>query len=254
MEETISLKEIFEVLKKRLVMIIMLTLGAALVSGLVTHFVITPTYQSSSQFIVNQKTSEDNSVSVNDIRSNVEIINTYNVIIKSSRILDQVVDDLDLTISSGALSNKISVANAQNSQVVTVTATDPDPEIAMAITNTTVEVFQENIYELMNVDNVSVLSEAVLPANPQPVSPNLTLNIAIALVLGGMVGVGLAFLLEYIDNTIKTEVDIETKLELPVLGVISHVGEKDIAPTNIVQTKHSRRERGDFSGEAKKTS
>lgn len=255
MEETISLKEIFEVLKKRLVLIITLTLGAALVSGLVSYFLLTPTYQSTSQFIVNQKSSEDDSVDVNEIRSNVEIISTYNVIIKSSRILDQVVEELDLTISAGTLSTKLSVANEASSQVVTVTATDPDPEMATAIANQTVEIFENDIYELMNVDNVSVLTEATTAASPQAVSPNPPLNIAIALVLGAMVGVGLAFLLEYLDNTIKTEEDVEHKLELPVLGVISHITESDLASTHYPTTSAVRnRERGDFGGKTKKTS
>lgn len=249
MEETISLKEIFEVLKKRLVLIITLTLGAALVSGLVSYFLLTPTYQSTSQFIVNQKSSENDSVDVNEIRSNVEIISTYNVIIKSSRILDQVVDELDLTISAGALSTKLSVANEQSSQVVTVTATDPDAEMATAIANKTVEIFENDIYELMNVDNVSVLTEATTAADPQAVSPNPPLNIAIALVLGAMVGVGLAFLLEYLDNTIKTEEDIEHKLELSVLGVISHINESDLASTHYPTPSAARnRERGNFGG------
>ncbi|WP_117168476.1 YveK family protein [Paraliobacillus sediminis] len=255
MEETISLKEIFEVLKKRLVLIITLTLGAALVSGLVSYFLLTPTYQSTSQFIVNQKSSEDDSVDVNEIRSNVEIISTYNVIIKSSRILDQVVEELDLTISSGTLSEKISVATEDSSQVVTVTATDPDVDMATAIANKTVEIFENDIYDLMNVDNVSVLTEATTAADPQAVSPNPPLNIAIALVLGAMVGVGLAFLLEYLDNTIKTEEDVEHKLELPVLGVISHITESDLASTHYPTPSAARnRERGNFGGKTKKTS
>src|SRR5690625_2830158 len=79
----------------------------------------------------------------------------------------------------------------------------------------------------MNVDNVNVLNAAVLSANPTPVSPNLTLNVAIAFVLGGMVGVGLAFLIEYLDTTIKTEEDVERYLGLPVMGVISTVKDSD---------------------------
>ena len=106
MEETISLKEIFEVLKKRLLLIIGLAAGAAVISALVTFFVLTPSYEASSQFIVNQSQEEtaENPYDVNDIRTNVELINTYNVIIKSPRILDQVVEELGLDSTAGALS------------------------------------------------------------------------------------------------------------------------------------------------------
>ncbi|MFC3039856.1 YveK family protein [Virgibacillus xinjiangensis] len=229
MEETISLKEIFEVIKKRLVMIIALIVGAALIAAGISFFVLTPTYENSSQFLVNQSEQDQEQMyTSNELRTNVELINTYNVIIKSPAILDQVAEELGVDYSSSQLANKIQVQNAEQSQVVTVTATDPDPARATDIANTTVEVFQDEIPDIMNVDNVTILSEAELSEEPSPVAPNPLLNIAIAIVLGGMVGVGIAFLLEYLDNTIKTEDDIEKTLQVPVLGVISHVDDNDI--------------------------
>jgi len=230
MEETISLKEIFEVLKKRLLLIIGLAAGAAIISALVTFFVLTPTYEASSQFIVNQTQEEtaENPYDVNDIRTNVELINTYNVIIKSPRILDQVVEELGLDISASALSNKIQVSNADQSQVVNVVAISDDPQQAAAIANTTVQVFKEDIPQLMNVDNVNILSEAAEGSTPTQVSPKPLLNTAIALVVGLMVGVGLAFLLEYLDNTLKSEEDIESHLDLPIMGVVSTITEQDL--------------------------
>ncbi|RCW77382.1 YveK family protein [Saliterribacillus persicus] len=253
MEETISLKEIFETLKKRFLLILLLVVGAALVSAVISFFVLTPTYQSSTQFIVNQDSGETANVDINQIRSNVEIINTYNDIIKSNRILDQVVEELNLNISAGALSDKISVASSQNSQVVTLTATDFSASLATDIANTTVEIFQEDLPGLMNVNNVSVLSEAVTPSNPTPVDPKPLLNIAIAIVVGGMIGVGLAFLLEYMDNTLKSEQDVENKLGLPILGVISHIDDKDIVTGHLQKVSGKNKGRGEFSGAKKKT-
>lgn len=253
MEETISLKEIFAVLRKRLVMIIVLIVGAAVISGVISYFILTPTYQANSQFIVNQQQSSDmQQVDVNSIRSNLELINTYNVIIKSPAVLDQVADEMNLTLSAGQLSEKLQVASEENSQVVTVTATDTSPAIAADIANTTVQVFQNEIPDLMNVDNVSVLSSAVVPADPKPVNPKPLLNIAIAIVLGGMVGVGLAFLLEYMDNTVKTESDIEKKVGLPVVGVISHISAEDMAAAQL-KPERKTRERGHRDGQKKKT-
>lgn len=253
MEETISLKEIVEVIKKRILLIISLVVGAALISAIVTFFMLTPNYEASTQFIVNQEQQDPaTQYNVNDIRTNLELINTYNVIIKSPAILEDVVSDLDLSISSGQLQQKISVSSAENSQVVTVVATDPDPKLATDMANSTVNVFREKIPDIMNVDNVSVLSPAEVSENPAPVSPKPLLNIAIAIVLGGMVGVGIAFLLEYLDNTIKSETDIDNKLGVPVLGVISHMDEKDVRPDN-VQTVVNRAKRGGFSGTQKKS-
>ena len=253
MEETISLKEIYQIIKKRFGMILILTFGASLVSGIITYFFITPMYQANSQFLVNQNQNQnqtESTVELNDVRLNIELINTYSDIIKSNRILTEVIDELNLSLTPGALSENITVANENSSQVVTISATDPDPQMAVDIVNTTVSIFQSEIGELMNVDNVNVLNPAELPANPSPVSPNVTLNIAIALVLGAMAGVGLAFLLEYLDTTIKSEADIEKILGLPVIGVISTITEEDVNQ----RVARITRERGVYNGQTKKSS
>src|SRR5690625_1045126 len=106
MEETISLKEIFEVIKKRFMLIIACILGAVLIAAVVSFFVITPIYQSTSQFIVNQSnqnTSEEMQVDSGTIRANVELINTYNVIITSSAILDEVIESLELPYNASKI-------------------------------------------------------------------------------------------------------------------------------------------------------
>lgn len=247
MEETISLGEIFEVIKKRFLLILAFVFGAALVAAIVSFFVLTPTYESSSQFIVNQGQQDPSQqFNVNDIRTNVELISTYNVIITSNAILEEVIEQVNLPYSAGALAKNIKVSSEQSSQVVTVTATDTNPVVATKIANATVEIFQDKIPDLMNVDNVKILTSAETPANPAPVAPNPKLNIAIAIVLGGMIGVGLAFLLEYLDKTITTENDIEKHLGLPVLGVISHVQDSDIRDAKTLKLNQQRR--GGFNG------
>ncbi|MEH7225228.1 Wzz/FepE/Etk N-terminal domain-containing protein [Bacillus sp. JJ1566] len=220
MEETISLREIFQTIKKRLWLIIMISGLALITVGVVSFFFLTPIYQSSTQILVNQKASEQPYLNQSDIRTNIDLINTYNEIIKTPAILDIVKEELDLTET---LSELITVGSSNNSQVMKITVQHPDPEMAVKIANTTANVFKKQIVKIMNVDNVSILSPAELPENPSPVKPNPVLNMAIALVVGLMAGVGLAFLLEYIDNTVKSEQDIEKLLGLPVLGAIAQI-------------------------------
>jgi len=228
MEETISLKELFQTLKKRLSLIIIITAIATATSGIVSYFLLTPIYQSSTQILVNQsKNDQQQFYNAGEVQTNLQLINTYNVIIKSPAILDKVIEKEKLEMSAGALNGLITVASEQDSQVVNITVQNEDPKKAADIANSIATTFQKEISNIMNVDNVSILTKAQLGENPSPVKPQPVMNMAIAFVVGIMAGVGLAFLLEYLDNTIKTEQDIEKQLGLPVLGAITTINMDD---------------------------
>lgn len=226
MEETISLKQFLMTIRKRLGLIFVISLLAAIASGIITIFFITPIYQASTQILVNQSKNEQSMYNYNEVQTNLQLVNTYSVIIKSPAILEKVARELDMDISASQLNEKITVQSEKSSQVVSVSVLDPDPYTASEIANKTVEVFQRDIVKIMNVDNVSILAKAAVAGEPAPVKPKLFVNIGIALIVGLMSGVGLAFLLEYLDNTIKTEQDIEKHLQLPVLGVIGAIKEE----------------------------
>lgn len=228
MEETISLKELFETLRKRLSLILVLTFTAALVSAIVSFFLITPVYQVSTQILVNRSTVGEN-FNTNEVQTNIQLINTYSGIITSPRILDIVSDEMDGKYTTTDLKDKVTVQSQDNSQILTVVVEDPDPKEAVAIANKVGNVFQKEVKKIMNVDNVNILTPAEVTDTISPVKPKPLLNIAIALVVGLMAGVGLAFLLEYLDNTLKTEQDVEKYLDLPVLGVITTFNGKSVA-------------------------
>jgi len=233
MEETISLRELFAVLRKRLWLIVLITIIAATVSAVISFFVLTPVYESKTQILVNQAKNDQQLYSNQTVQTNVQLINTYNDIITSPAILDKVVKELKLDKSAGDLSSQIQVTSAQDSQVAQIVVQDTSAKRATEIANTTASVFQKEVPKLMNVDNVKVLSKAALGEKPSPVKPQPLMNVAIAIVVGLMVGVGLSFLLEYLDNTLKTEQDIENILELPLMGVITTI--KDVPKATNVQ-------------------
>jgi len=238
MEETISLKELLQTLKKRLALIMAITLTAVIISGVVSFFFLTPTYQTSTQILVNQQNEEQAMYNPSQVQTNLQLINTYNVIIKSPAILDLVIKELNLDLTAQQLNEKITVGSEKDSQVVNISVQDENPQTAAGIANTVADVFSKEIAEIMNVNNVSVLAKATVTDGQSPVKPQPVLNIAIALIVGLMAGVGLAFLLEYLDNTVKTEQDIEKLLELPILGVISEIEDsKKAGMMNLKQTR-----------------
>ncbi|UYT84624.1 YveK family protein [Priestia megaterium] len=247
MEETISLKELFQTLKKRLWLIGLITIIAAIISAVISFFILTPIYQTQTQILVNQAKSDQQLYTGTEVQTNIQLINTYNVIIKSPAILDKVKKELDLDRTVDELNDQVTVSSAKDSQVVEITVQDQSPYVAAQIANKTAEVFQTEISKIMKIDNVSILSKAEVKENVSPVKPQPLLNIAVAIVIGLIVGTGLAFLLEYLDNTIKTEQDIEGILELPVIGAITNI--KEVPKTTNVAARAPLNTRAPQRGE-----
>lgn len=220
MEETLNLEDILEVIKKNLWMIISLVLLFGAIAAFATALLMTPQYEANTQILVSQSENAE-SVNNQDIQASLQLINTYRDIILSPTVLDDVVDSLGLEQSTGALANQITVNNQDQSQVITVTVSDENPQNAEVIANEIALVFQDRITEVMNVDNVSILAEANVGDDPSPVSPQPLVNIAIGLILGALLGVGIAFLRAFLDKRVTTEEEIEKHLDLPVLGTIA---------------------------------
>ena len=237
MEETISLKDLFHILRKRLAMILLITLGIAIVSAVISFFFITPIYQSSTQILVNQKKQEGAALRMDEVQTNIQLTNTYKVIIKSPVILDQVKAKLNLDMTVQDLTKKIEVANEKDSQVISVTVQDKDPKVARDIANTIAEVFKGEVVKIMSVDNITVLSKAEVVGNQSPIKPRPVLNVVIAFVIGLVMAISLAFLLEYLDNTVKREEDIEILIGLPVLGIVAHIEEEKELKIHAKSTK-----------------
>lgn len=255
MEETISLKEIFAILRKHLAAIFISMFAGLALAGIFTFFVITPKYSSQAQLIVTLPQSE--TTNANDVNTNLQMINTYKDMIVSDLVMTQVKDHLEsennLDLTVGQLKESISINQSQNSQMFSIQATSTNAVSAQNIANTTALVFQENAQDVMNVDKISIISSAV--ASTTPVSPNNKLNLAIGLVLGIMVGVGLAFLLELLDRTVKDDKFVTETLGFTVLGTVPQMSPKELAAT--IQKKPSapfiKKPQGDKTAESRRS-
>lgn len=223
MQDIISLKELLQKLKKRWMLITILTVVAGFASGVVSLYMTKPVYQASTQILVNQKNSDSSNLNVNQLQTNIDLVNTYSQIIKSPVILEKVSKKLDLKQSTTALDQKIAVNTQENSQVFSLTVEDTNPATATKIVNTVSKTFQTEIQNIMNVDNVTILSESTLKDNQTPVSPNLLMNVVSALAVGLILGSALAFLLDFIDTTFKNTKEVEEELGLPIIGIIPKI-------------------------------
>jgi capsular exopolysaccharide synthesis family protein len=222
-EEEIDLRQLLNIIRKRLKWIISITIAFLVISALVSFFFLTPIYQASTTIMVNKAFSENdilNQIQMNDINVNIRLAETYSEIIKSRRVVSRVIEEMDLNMTYEGLKSITEVALVRDTELIDIRVQNPDPQLARDIANKLAEVFQDEVVEIMNVDNVKILDVAVTPRNP--IKPNKYMNIAIAGVLGLMFGLGLAFALEFLDKTIKTPDDVKRHLGLSIIGAIPH--------------------------------
>lgn len=243
MEETISLKEIFEVLKKHIALIIVSMFVGVGLAGAITFFVITPQYSSRAQLIVTLPQNENTNSNLNDVNYNLQMLNTYKDIIKEGdalalQVQERLAKDYDIQLTPGQIKENLEVTQSQNSQMFSISAKSDKAIDAEHIANTAAEVFQDTVKDVLtNVDKITIVSKAT--ASSTPVSPNNKLNLAIGLVLGVMVGVGLAFLMQLLDRTVKDSRFVTDNLEFTILGTVPQMTQKEINATTQKMPKKS---------------
>lgn len=245
MQEEISISDLFVILRSHLSKIVLWSLIGVSFAGVFTFFFVTPQYESTSKIVVNQTQNSGQSITNTDIQTNLNLINTYQSIIREPIILEDVIAMTNSDLSASQLRNKISVQTQNNSLVFGVTVSDANPYEAAEVANAIATSFEEKIGDILEVESVTILSEAtpVLKA----VSPNVPLNMALGLLLGLMLGVGYAFLSEYMDNTIKGSKFINEQIGWTDLGAISLMTEKELKDMSVrneekmIETRRGRR-------------
>ena len=221
--EEISLREIFFILRKHIKLIVLLLVLAVAISSVVTFFILDKEYSAFTTLMVGKPRDyiNENKIEYNELLLNQKLVSTYGELIKTRVVSEKVISNLGLSLSYNTFRSKVNVSLVKDTEIIGITVTDTDPLLAAEIANETAAVFMDTVQEIMKVENVQVIDKA--EPSYAPVSPRPMLNIAIAAILGLMLGIFLAFLLEMLDNTIKTPEDVEKYLGLTVIGSIPNV-------------------------------
>jgi len=220
MSAELSIEQIIHILYKRLALVVLLPLITAVASGFYSWYMLDDVYQASSTVIVSNKEVliETGQLTVSDYNLNVELVDSYRILCKTNRVLNQVIDKLNLSMSAAALGEKISITSASDTDIIHILVKDKDPVLAQSITNTLTSIFQSEVKKIMMMDNVQIIDEASLPLSP--VEPNRTQNVILGILIGFAAGIALAFLLEYFDRSVKSEAQFTEILGIPVLGSV----------------------------------
>lgn len=219
MEETIDLREYFAIIKKRFWIIALLAIISALISGVISFFMLKPVYEAKSTLIVNTEKNEETQMITGDQFSVTQkLAVTYGEIIKSRAVLEDVIKNLKLDNEYEDLVKNVTVSPVKDTQIISISVQDTNRERARDIANEIPKVFTKEAKRITKANDIQVIDKAILPQNP--IKPNKMMNMAIAAVLGAMIGLFVVFLIEYLDNKLKTPQDIEKHLGLSVLGVV----------------------------------
>jgi capsular polysaccharide biosynthesis protein len=229
-DEVISLGQVLSILRKHLIMLIAMTCIGGVFAAAITYLIMQPKYESTAMILVNREQTTQ-AGQYNDLQTDLQMINTYKDIITKDVVMKAVHTNLNkqgiVVRSESQLTNEVSVANNQNSQVMSVTAKADDPYTARLIVNETVKVFREKITSIMtNAKNVSIISRGTL--NNKAVSPHKKINILIGLCAGFAIGILFAFLRELTDRTVKDTNFITDTLDLPLLGTITDIDQQNM--------------------------
>lgn len=217
-EQVISISEIIDAVKKRWKIIALTTVLATVVSGIFSFFVISPTYEASTKIFIGKEGAESEGYNSSDVSMYQNLIKTYSELIKTKDLVNKAINNSEYDLSVNSVLNGITVNTLTGTQILQISYQSKSPSIAKNMLESITNEFITKAEELVPNGNVKILESVEIPKNP--VAPNKTMNIAIAFILGMMVGFGIVFLLEYLDNTYKNKEQLEKDLDIPVLGVI----------------------------------
>lgn len=223
-----ELTEVINIIKKRISLILIITILATLTSAVVSLFILKPQYKVDMSVIIGKPQTAQTTGATTDNYSDVmmyqQMVKTYSMFVKSRSVAQDVIDKLNLKFSVDELQSMVSATPQQSTEFLTITVKSSDPEQAVNIANQFAKSLKEVSKNIKNQDNVQILDDAQMPNSPD--KPRPILNIAIAFFLGLMASVGIAFLLEYMDNTIKSQDELEKLLGIPVIGMIPKIDEE----------------------------
>lgn len=177
-----------------------------------------PIYESKTSLVLTKNDNNNATITQNDITLNKNLVPTYREIIKSRRILEQVIGNMNINIDYETLTKNVEVSSIENTELIVISVYDENNKLAKSIADEIATVFKKEIVDIYSIENISIIDEAQVSEKPYNV--NILKQFVIGAGLGFLISSLIVALFFYFDDTIKTEEDIEQKIGLPVLGSV----------------------------------
>lgn len=231
-EEEIDLTQIFEIIREKLILFILICMVCCTIALCVTKFLMKKEYTATAKLIVVQKSdsvSAQQNYTYSDLQLAQKLAATYSQIIMSEAISDPVITNLDLydkyEIDSEKYGKIVKVSSANNTEVMNIEVTTNDPQLSAEIANEVVNVFEEKIYDIMQIENVTTLTDAKVPEKKS--GPSTLKNTAIGGAIGLLICAAIVVLQLFTDTKVKTEEEVKKIFDYPIIGSIPDFEIKD---------------------------
>ncbi len=217
--EEIDIKRIIEIIfSKKLIITLIILLNVTL-GYVYSYYYKKPEYKSSvTILLVADENKTDKSLTQTDVNLNNGLISTYSSIAKSSSILQKTIQNLNLDIPVSKLEQNVEAKQIDNTQFLEISVKNESPERAKNIANELAEVFTEQIKEIYNLQNISIVDKAETEENP------CNINHMKDMIIFGFAGIVLSIIIVMIiymfDDTVKDQKDIEKNIKLRIIGTL----------------------------------
>ena len=239
---TIDVSHIFKSLWRRVWLIGLCGLLAAIISFSIAAFAIAPTYSSYVKLYVNNSSfslgNTSFSISSSELTAAQSLVRTYGDILISRSTLERVIEKADVNYTWKELTKMITYAPSNNTEIMRVTVTCEDPYEASKIANTIAEVLPVRISEIIEGASMEVVDTAI--PDHEKVAPSITQYTAIGLVLGILISAITLFVLALMDDTIHDEEYVLRTYNYPILGKVPDLLNTGSKSYGYYSQKHQR--------------
>lgn len=220
-EIEIDVGRIFLAIMSRAWLVILVAVLCAAIAFGGSHWLLTPQYQASAMFYVNNSAyavNDSQSISSGDLATSRGLVNSYMVILNTRETLNEVIEYADVDLTYGQLSGMVKAESVEKTEMFRVTVTSPDPQEAHRIANAIADVLPDRIGSIIDGSSAEVVDWAVVPRVPS--SPNYVKNTEIGFLVGMLLTVAVVVLMEIRNTTIRSEDDIELVCTHPILAQV----------------------------------
>lgn len=220
MKEKLDFIDVLKIINKRKIIVISILSIFIIITAIFNFYIIEPTYEADTTIIVSKsEANTDDTISSEELSVTKNLAITYANIIKSRTVLEKVISSMNLEYNYEELYSSINIQSIEDTQIIKISVQNKSAEVAMNIANSIPDIFKSEVKRLTNTNKVEIIDKAIL--STKPVRPRKVINVSIAFIIGFLISITFAFILDYLDSKIKNKSDVENYLGLPIIGSIA---------------------------------